>query len=288
MIRMTDKEYFGTAALSKSQIKQWDIHNPAKFWRACSFNPNKKDIELNEAMVFGSLCHALLFEPNRVMDMFEVNDDLGKLRSNKKWIEAQSKTTKTIISTEELSHATRMMEALNRHQIIRDLLKFAKVEAPFMWHDKEWDIPCKMKTDAETGSEEGIYVIDYKTTGQIDKASEFIDKGGYLFDVGFYSKGIRSKYGKPCVKFIFLFQSTKEGEEDDIRLKVVENYQLEACELETDYVVKQIVPKIKAWLAGDKQVKEKVFLPEIVAESFEISPWHDKAFANTIYKGENK
>ncbi len=65
---------------------------------------------------------------------------------------------------------------------------------------------------------------------------------------------------------------------------MVEGPNLEACEIETDRVVKEIVPRIKAW---QKEPNEKIWLPEVIAESFEISPWFDRRVAENIYKGNN-
>ena len=95
---MTNEEYFSSPALSKSQIKDWDSRNPARFWKSCTFNPFRKETVLNDAMAQGQLNHAYLFERDKVLDMFEIHDGLGKLRSNKKWMDAQAQTKKTIIA----------------------------------------------------------------------------------------------------------------------------------------------------------------------------------------------
>lgn len=285
---MSENDYFTKPGLSKSQLKNWDIYNPSKFWEHCTFNPKRTEVELNDAMAQGQLFHAYLFERDKVVDMFEVRDDLGKMRSNKKWTAAQEKTRKTIITTEENDHAVSMVEALLKHQIIRDILDGGISEIPFFWHDEEWDIDCKMKGDLVKNTTEGMYGIDYKTTGKMAENTRYIDKGGYQYDSGFYSRGIKAKYGKPCVKFIYIFQSSKDGEENDIRIKVVEGPNLEACEIETDRVVKEIVPKIKAWKAcGVPEVQEKIWLPEVTAEAFEVSPWFDRQIAENIHKGNN-
>lgn len=270
---MEDNKYFSHRGLSKSQIKHYDPRNPMAFWKQCVFNPNKQESANTDYTVTGKLSHMLTFERDRVMDNFVVVDGLGKMRKNIAWQKAQALEKKLIISTEELNQATLMADALSKHESIRNLLKYAKVEAPYMWYDKEWGIDFKMRTDAETGSEEGLYCIDLKTTAK--EFPQYIDKGDYQYEIGIYSRGLRHKYGKPLQKFIYIFQSTNEGEENDIRLKVVEGPHLEACAIETDCIVKQIVPKIKSWQSSEgAEVKESLWLPEVVVESFEISPWY--------------
>lgn len=280
-------DYFSIPALSKSQLKDWDIRNPKRFWNKCTFNPFRKETELNEAMAQGQLIHAYLFESSKVKDMFDVRDDLGLKRSNKKWAEAQGATKKTIITTEENNHAVRMVEALLKHGQVRDLLLHAKAEAPYMWQDEEWGIDCKMKTDAETNSEEGIYCIDLKTTGK--DFPEYIDNGNYQYEIGMYSRGLKHKYGKALKKFIYIFQSTKEDDEDNIRIKVVEGAQLEACEIDTDRTVKELIPFIKATQeltkgGANKEQIENIWLPSLTAESFEVSPWYDRKLAERVHK----
>ena len=116
----------------------------------------------------------------------------------------------------------------------------------------------------------------------MDKMS-YIDKGGFQHDVGFYSRAVNVKYGQPMVKFVFIFQSTKDGDENNIRLKVVEGAHLEACVIATDCAVRQIVEKLKTW---QKEPNEKIWLPKVKPESFELSPWYDKEFSQMVNKGE--
>ena len=181
-----------------------------------------------------------------------------------------------------------MAEALYKHEIIRKILSDGKVEKPYTWYDEEWNIPCKMMTDYEKNTAEGLYCIDDKTTSIMDRVISHIDKNSFHYDVGFYSRGIKAKYGLPLAKFIFIFQSTGEGEENNIRIKVVEGCQLEACEIETNRVVREIVPRLRAW--QDDQTKapqyrdiiDKIWLPEVTAETWEVSPWFDRKIAENI------
>lgn len=274
-------DYLRAPALSKSQIKKWDNRNPGAFWRDCSFNPKAKFDKFTDAIVTGQLRHMMLFQRDLVLSNFEVNDELGKSRINKKWILAQESSKKMFITSEELKESTLGTEALLKHEVIRDLLKFAKTESPYFWHDKEWEIDCKMRTDAETGTvDNGSICIDLKTTGK--DFPKYIDKEGYQYEIGFYSRGLREKYKRPMKQFIHILQSTAENDEDNIRVRVTEGPMLEACEIEVSRVVKEIAPKIREW---QKSKDNRIWLPEIVAEQFEVSPWYDREISEKI-KGE--
>ena len=305
VMELSDEKYFSIPALSKSQIKNWDPHNPMAFWLQSAFNPNKAAEEFGDYLVRGKLYHMMLLQPELVDANFEVNDEGGKLRINKKWQLLQAATKKLIVTTEELDRAKKMMLAFSRHEILRKLVSGGVIEKPFTWFDEEWGIPCKMRLDyLKNTTTDGIYVIDYKTMSKdMDMNTRSIDKAGCQYDAGFYSRGIKAKYGKPIGKFIFIYQNAKEDEENMIRVKVVEGAQLEACEIATAQAVKQIAPRIKAWQEafkglGDAQCKGpeevakvdaamlKCWLPEIEAETWEVSSWFDRDIAEAIDKGE--
>ena len=197
------------------------------------------------------------------------------------------------------------MEAFARHEILRKLVSGGVIEAPFVWQDKEWNTPCKMKMDYLKNTTEGIYVLDYKTTAVMDRNIRYIDTAGFQYDVGFYNRGIKAKYGQPIKKFIFIFQSTKDGEENMIRIMVVEGAQIEACEIATELAVREITPRLKAWEAANaivcaendpakyKEETEKkeaamlrAWLPNIEAQSWEVSPFLDRELAESIHKSD--
>lgn len=74
---MNDKEYFSLSALSKSQIKNWDPHDPMQFWNKSAFNPNKSKDEITDYTVTGKLYHMMTLQRDKVMDSFTVDDSLG-------------------------------------------------------------------------------------------------------------------------------------------------------------------------------------------------------------------
>jgi hypothetical protein len=306
IMELSDEKYFKIPALSKSQIKNWDPYNPMAFWLQSAFNPNKAAEEFGDYLVTGKLYHMMLFQRDLVKDNFETNDELGKSRINKKWQAAQAASTKLFVSSEELNQAEKMMTAISRHEILRKLLVGGVIEKPFTWQEEAWGIPAKARLDLFKNTTEGIYVVDYKTTSKDMRLNfNYIDRGGFQFDIGTYNKAIKAKYGQPIKKFVFVLQSTNENEENMIRLLIVEGPQIEACEIATDLAVKQIVPRIKAWQAASAVICAEVdpakhaeevakredamlrcWLPEIEAESWEVSPWFDKAIAENVHKGE--
>lgn len=270
---MTDEEYFEKIAISKSQLKLWDNRNPYRFWQACVWNPKRPKFEETDFTVAGKLRHMMLFEPAKVTENFEVNDGLGISRKNKSWKAAQVKSEKLFVTTEETKEAAESTQALLKQAKIQDLLKYARKEAPFFWQDEEYSLPCKMKTDAESLTTDGkIICIDLKTTSM--DIPEYIDKNGYQFEIGFYTRGLELKYKKPCEEFVHIIQSTKEPH--NIRVKITRGAMLEAARFEVDETIKQIIPFLAEW---QKTHDEAVWLPDVKEEEFEFSPWYDRALS---------
>jgi hypothetical protein len=274
-----ENNYFDIPALSKSQLKQYRSDNPTAFWLSSVLNPNYKPITITDQMAFGQLVHLMVLEPARFGEEYIINDGLGLMRRNKKWQEAQFAEQKTIITTEELSRATNMAKALSSFEIIRKLLDGIIAEHTYTWDDKEWLLPCKSRLDAIRNTEkDGLYVIDYKTTGNMDSVERYIDKGGYHFDAGFYSRAIQNKYGKPPSKFFFILQSTGEGEENWIKVKCVEGAMLDGCQVAVHHAGMEVSRRYKLWQNQDASA----WLPNIKVEEWVVSPWLDKEIAENI------
>jgi hypothetical protein len=285
-MEVSEEEYFKIKALSKSQIKNWNPYNPMAFWNKCVFNPNKVQDELGDYLITGKLYHMMLLQRELVQDNFTVSDAGGKSRDNKKWIAAQAESEKLLISTYENAQAVRMMDAISKHEIVRGLFSGGVIEKPYIWKDQEWGIDCKMKLDyIKNTKDDGLYVVDYKTTSIMGRNIDYIDKGGFQYNIGMYSRGIRAKYGQELKRFIFVFQSTNEGEEHMIRIKVVEKTHITACEIATELAVKQILPRLKTWQSASTDImRELAWLPTIEPENWEVSPWFDRKIAESVDK----
>lgn len=278
---MLDKEYFALPALSKSQVKKYRADNPLEFWRGCVFNPDCEKVDMTAPMAFGKLAHAMLLTPELVKSEFEVRDDLTKSRDTQKFRAAQAETLKTIVTSEEVERATAMVKAFSQYEVYRELLLGGHSEQPYTWLDSEWG-PCKSKLDKLKNTDEGLYVIDYKTTGQIDQVTRYIDNTKLHIDVGFYNRAVKAKYGKSMAKFVFIFQSTKEGEEHLIKVKAVSGAQLGGCDIATEETVRQIRTRYAAFLKGDPTA----WLPTPSITEFTLSPWIDKEIAESDTKGQ--
>lgn len=244
--KITDAEYFGVKALSASQIKQFD-KGAYWFWKSSPYNPDKEPEKETDALIFGKLCHCLLLEPAQLENEYVIAD-FGASRKNKKYESAKAENPgKIVITQDELDRAMKMIAKVKEHKLASTILDGATAEMPFMWTDKETGMPCKAKLDAIKRTKNGIVVIDYKTSSDIEGLLNWPQKLQYPLQAEFYSRAVEAKYGERPCEFVFVIQSNKEGEEDIVCVANVEYETQECAKSIVDTHIRSIQEKLKDW-----------------------------------------
>ena len=217
-----DDAYFAYKALSASQIKTFD-KSRYEFWKQSPFNPNKAPEKETDALIFGKLAHCILLEPEEVDKRFLVMDWGTKTRGTKYEDAKLMNPGKTIVSTAEYDKAMRMLANVRSHPLARQIINGAMCEVPFTWTDELTGLPCKCKMDALKNTRSGLVIVDYKTSSDIPGILRWAEKLQYPLQDAFYCEGVKAKYGEEPVEFVFIIQSSKEGEEDVIAVVNVEH-----------------------------------------------------------------
>lgn len=244
--KITDAEYFGVKALSASQIKQFD-KGAYWFWKSSPYNPEKEPEKETDALIFGKLCHCLLLEPAHLQNEYAIVD-FGASRKNKKYEAAKEENPgKIVITQDELDRAMKMIAKVKEHKLASTILDGAIAEMPFMWTDKETGMPCKAKLDAIKRTKNGIVVIDYKTSSDIEGLLNWPQKLQYPLQAEFYSRAVEAKYGERPCEFVFVIQSNKEGEEDIVCVANVEYETQECAKSIVETHIRSIQEKLKDW-----------------------------------------
>ena len=244
--KITDEEYFSVKALSASQIKQFD-RGAYWFWKSSPFNPEKEQEKETDALIFGKLCHCLLLEPAHLQNEYAIVD-FGASRKNKKYEAAKEENPgKIVITQDELDRAMKMIAKVKEHKLASTILDGATAEMPFMWTDKETGMPCKAKLDAIKRTKNGIVVIDYKTSSDIEGLLNWPQNLQYPLQAEFYSRAVEAKYGERPCEFVFVIQSNKEGEEDSVCVANVEYETQECAKSIVDTHIRSIQEKLKDW-----------------------------------------
>ena len=155
---MTNSEYHANKAVSKSDL---DLINrsPLHYINAAQ-NPK----EQTESMLFGSVVHKLVLEPETFAAEYIAAPkcDRRTKEGKARWQEfIDNITTETVISEEMLTEATAVAEAIRKNPVADKLLKGGKSEESYFWTDSVTGIECKCRPDYLRP--DGI-VVDLKTT----------------------------------------------------------------------------------------------------------------------------
>ena len=245
---MTEEEYFALPALSASGIKTYAIGGAYEFWKTSPFNPDKKPDSVSDALVFGKLAHCMLFEPNEVGNRFVVENWGTKTRNSKKYEQASDANKgKTVISQDEYDRAGKMLACLRSHRIARDILQDAYCEQPIVWTDKQTGLQMKSKIDAFKMTKYGLVIIDYKTSSDIESVLRRAEKLQYPVQDAVYCDAVKQKYGHEPVEFVFIIQSSKEGEEDKVCVANVNPESRQYAQLVYETAKDEIAQKLKLW-----------------------------------------
>ena len=203
---MTGKRdpYFDVEALSASGAKQI-LKSPAHY-RAWKDAPDAQ----TPAMVFGTVVHALILEPER--DDLYVVKPAGLDRRTKDGKAAYEELLARglpIIDDEDHYRALGVRDAVLKHPVARDLLAGARAEASLQWRGYGADVLCKAKLDAIGPA--GI--VDLKTSRDAspNSLSKTVASFQYHLQAAHYQYGVASDPGGPgVVPFTFIFVETEE------------------------------------------------------------------------------
>jgi hypothetical protein len=181
-------DYFAHPAISNSKLG-WFKKSPAHFKY---FQDNR--VQDSEAFLFGGASHCILFEPEKFTKEFYVIDESKRPepgssfgnRKNKEWKSEiyQAYSHKKIITKETHEEISVMMEAMQKHSFVQELIKDCKFEQEVFWIDPVTKLECKKKVDGECST----HRIDYKTTDDADPIpwQKKAWKYDYYRQAGFY------------------------------------------------------------------------------------------------------
>lgn len=205
---MTDREYRQREGVSRSELWLLNPDNggtPEKFKWALE-HPEKP----SPALIFGTLVHCLLLEPEKCHEQFSIWDDSVK-RTTKEGKALYSQFLETLGDRQEVSlssynQASAMVEKLRETPFVNSLLSGTH-EAPFFWEDPDTNELCKIRLDCLTEIGDALVVVDYKTAADasLDGFTRHALKYGYDFQTGMYCEGIERVTGR-SPRFVFIVQ----------------------------------------------------------------------------------
>jgi hypothetical protein len=223
---ITNEQYHASEGISRSKLMLLD-KSPYHFWYETMSGLADKQ-EATPAMNIGSAFHTMLLEPVNFQREFCVKPklevlppavlmkDVGKEQyeqvkaartivqnRNHELMEEfkQYSEGKILLTDEQFSKVSKMVELVNRHEIVTTLLDEAVYEQSIFWTDKETGLQFKTRPDIWSSK----MVVDLKTTNNAS-AHSFMRSAleyGYYLQAGMAHEACKA-LGKPFDMFVIL------------------------------------------------------------------------------------
>lgn len=198
MIRnLPASEYHKIDALSASSAKLL-LKSPAHYLAAMA-SPR----EPTSAMRLGTLCHTLLFEPDKLNEEFAIMPKLDKRTKIGKEVAQQfeeDNVGKTIVDEYQFERAKAIAEAARSHPIVAEHMVGGDAEVTMLWD--EYDLNCKARVDYLRSN----VIFDLKTC-QDASPSGFARQIGvfqYHLQAAHYASGFETIMKTPLDRFVFI------------------------------------------------------------------------------------
>ena len=173
--------------------------------------------EPTPAMLFGTLVHSMVLEPETVDSLYHVMQASATTKAGKAERAQAIEEGKTIVSAADFAKAKAMQARVQAHPAASWLLGLpGHSEVSMFWEMQTEDgriRQCKARADRIAKVGEGEVIIDLKTTsGPVSPAEleKTVARFGYHRQAAWYCDGYERIAGKPCLGFYFIFISTTQ------------------------------------------------------------------------------
>ena len=210
-LNISQKEYRSLDAVSRSDLME--LRKSPKHFR---FKSDSNIADDSKALIFGSLVHKLVLEPDTFDDEFAIMPNVDRrTKAGKDEYERfiQTAGDKMIVSLDDYHTASVMAKVVESHPEASRLLYEGKpeYEQSFTWIDCDTGVVCKVRPDCINEIDGQKYIIDYKTTdscqdGHFERSAK---KYGYQLQSGMYIEGVFNNTFEDY-KFIFIAQEKTE------------------------------------------------------------------------------
>jgi PDDEXK-like domain of unknown function (DUF3799) len=199
---ISNEQYHAADGISRSRLMLLD-KSPYHYWYEVLSGEAEKR-EPTPAMSIGSAFHTLLLEPEKFGIEFAVSPKIDRRTKQGKedWEEfSKGSEGKIILSDDQFLKVMKMVDLINRHEIVTTLLDEAKFEQSIFWTDKETGLQFKCRPDIWSQK----MVVDLKTTADADLHS-FTRSSlnyGYYLQAGMVFEACKA-IGQPFEMFVTL------------------------------------------------------------------------------------
>ena len=199
---ITNEQYHASEGISRSKLMLLD-KSPYHFWYETMSGLADKQ-EATPAMNIGSAFHTMLLEPAKFQMEFAIAPKVDRRTKQGKedWdLFTQESEGKILLSDDQFSKVSKMVELVSKHEIVTTLLDEAVYEQSIFWTDKETGLQFKTRPDIWSSK----MVVDLKTTNNAS-AYSFMRSAleyGYYLQAGMAHEACKA-LGKPFDMFVIL------------------------------------------------------------------------------------
>lgn len=202
---ITNAEYHGGPGVSKSQLDLIAQAPAVYLWG----KEAPEDATKSDALILGDAFHAMLLEPERFHEEYYAARAVDRRTKEGKaaWASMQNECgNRTILHSEDVQKLNLMRESVMAHPDARKLVEMAgDIENSIYWKDPDTGLLCRCRPDKT--AKHVNYLIDLKTTADIDRFAKSVAQYRYHVQDAFYTEGYKQCFGeKPG--FMFLAVST--------------------------------------------------------------------------------
>lgn len=219
-------DYHDHPAIGSSALREFR-NSPSAFYARyiAKTLPHKPQ---TEAMVFGSLLHTWVLEPDQIRERYAVSEKFDRRTKEGKAAFAsfaEANTGKEIVPLDDFLHCRGLAKAIKDHPEASQLLDRCQArERPVFWTDKETGLDLKCKPDA-ADSMPCELVCDIKTCSGGMSPREF---SRTVYQFGYHLQAAQYLDGTKADRFVFIVVSKEPP-------FPVACYELDAAALELGY-----------------------------------------------------
>ena len=200
IVKNTNKEYHTGEGVSKSDLDLLHIC-PAKY-RYRKDNPDENE---TPALLFGSMVHKLILEPERFDQEFAVapEGDRRKKAGKQAYEDfLQTAGERRIVTKADYDKGCEMRDAVMSNAKMKQLLTGGETETSYYWSDERTGVKCKCRPDKVNMG----YIIDLKTTNDASREGFARSLFNYRYHVqaAWYLVGYEAATGVKPAGFIFV------------------------------------------------------------------------------------
>lgn len=203
---LSNEAYHKGPGVSKSQLDL--IHKSPALLQWCKAAP--EDEEKKASLNLGDAVHAILLEPQRFADEYAIAPECDRRTKagKEQWEEFEALAdSKVILSADEGRKIQLIRESVMAHPHAKWLMEAeGDAEASIYWHERTTGQLARCRPDKTIPSLG--WIVDVKTTGDIEKFARSVYEYRYHVQDSFYSDSYEAQFGEQPAGFVFLAIST--------------------------------------------------------------------------------